>query len=206
MSFVNELIQKAHELKSKGLTTHEIADELKVQPDTVVWLLLKGKEKAGVPAPFDVFVDWSPIGGSVKRLSLLGHALAELVSDTISKGVFESPDVVVGVQGSGMILGYLLAEKMEKPFSSVKPQRMAEKQLSGLIDSAFKSVENRKTLLVDTVIGVGEAVRTCVKTLSDVRAKTVAIAVLVNKSGRDDVDGLPIEALVRLLPVTGAPS
>ena len=33
----HELLKKAQELKSKGLSNYDIADELKVQPDTVVW-------------------------------------------------------------------------------------------------------------------------------------------------------------------------
>lgn len=41
-----ELVRRAQELKSRGLSTYEIADELNVQPDTVVWLLLRGKERA----------------------------------------------------------------------------------------------------------------------------------------------------------------
>ena len=42
---LDDLVNKAQELKTKGLTTHEISDQLKVQADTVVWLLLKGKER-----------------------------------------------------------------------------------------------------------------------------------------------------------------
>jgi orotate phosphoribosyltransferase len=41
---LEELAKSARELKEKGMSTYEIADELKVQADTVVWLLLHGKE------------------------------------------------------------------------------------------------------------------------------------------------------------------
>lgn len=98
MRSLEQLIGKAQELKSRGLTTQEISEELKVQTDTVVWLLLRGKERLRKPTPIDIFVDWSQIGSSVRRLSLAGWALADLARESIKNEEFEQPDVVVAVE------------------------------------------------------------------------------------------------------------
>ncbi|MBO3755396.1 MAG: hypothetical protein FGF53_11080, partial [Candidatus Brockarchaeota archaeon] len=138
MTSLEELVKKAQELKLRGLSTYQIADELKVHPDTVVCLLLRGKERVRKLVPYDVFVDWSPIGSNIRRLSLAGQALADLVRDSIGKGEFDEPEVVVSVEGSGMALGVIVAEHLSKPFAAVKPQRI-EKKLTGAIDTSFLS-------------------------------------------------------------------
>lgn len=204
MKSLSELIKKAKELKDRGLSTYEISDELKVQPDTVVWLLLHGTAQAKGPPPNDVFVDWSPLGSSVKRLSLLGWALADLVQEAITKKELDEPEVIVGIEGSGMVLGVILAERLEKPFASIKAQRLAEKKLPGPVNTSFAGVENRRVLIVDAVMRAGETIRIAIQTLKEVRAKPIGIALLANKSGKEGVDGVPLKALVQLLPVTGS--
>lgn len=199
MKSLDQLIKKAQELKSRGLTTQEISEELKVQADTVVWLLLRGKERLRRPVPIDLFVDWSNIGSNVRRLSLAGWALADLARESIRNEEFEQPDVVVAVEGSGMVLGMSVAEELEKPFAVVRPQRVTDKKLSGAINPSFAPIDNKKVLIVDAVMVEGETVKAAVQTARSVRAKPVGIVVLINKSSQDSIDGVPLKALIQLL-------
>lgn len=201
MRSLDNLIGKAQELKSRGLTTQEISEELKVQADTVVWLLLRGKERLRRPAPIDLFVDWSQIGSSVRRLSLAGWALADLARELVKNVEFEQPDVVVAVEGSGMVLGMSVAEQLEKPLASVRPQRIGDKKLSGAINPSFASIDNKKVLIVDAILMEGETVKAAVETARSVRAKPTGVLVLVNKSNYDSVDGVPLKALIRLFTI-----
>ncbi len=202
MDRLEELVGRAHELKSKGFSTYEIADALAVQPDTVVWLLLRGKEKIGKPAPHDVFVDWNHVGSNVRRLSLAGWALADLVHETVGKGECDEPDVVAGIGGSGMLLGYIVAEELGKPLSAIKVRGGAdESKQPGVIDPSFCNPKNRKVLIVDTIAGGGASIKFAIKTLDESGAKSTAIAVLVNKTGRDKIEGIPLLSLIELLPV-----
>jgi len=197
-----ELVRKAQELKSKGLSTYEIADELKVQPDTVVWLLLRGKERASKPVPHDVFVDWSSIGSHTKRMSSIALALADLVRESIHGGEFDEPDVIVAIEGNGIVLGVALAKEMDKPFAAVRPHRIARKKLPGLVNPSFHDVVGKRVLIVDAVLRAGETHRAAIKTLHDSKAKPVAIVVLVNKSGKSKIDSVPLKSLIQLLPVS----
>jgi orotate phosphoribosyltransferase len=200
---LEELVGKAHELKSKGLSTYEIAEELGVQPDTVVWLLLRGKEKVGKPAPRDVFVDWNHVGSSVRRLSLAGWALADLVHERVEKGECDEPEVVAGIGGSGLLLAYIVAEELGKPFSAIKVYGGTdESKQPGVINPSFCDPKNHKVLIVDTVAGGGAAIRFAIKILDESGAKSTAVAVLVNKTGKDKVEGIPLLSLLELLPVT----
>ncbi|MEM3506952.1 MAG: orotate phosphoribosyltransferase-like protein [Candidatus Bathyarchaeia archaeon] len=204
MSSLKELINKAEELKSKGLTTYEIAEELKIQPDTVVWLLLKGKEKEERPTPYDVFVDWNPLGSGIKRLALISKCLSDLIQEAIIKGEFEEPDVIVGIEGEGLPLGLIVAEELNKPLAIIKPRNVSlsnsdkDKKLLSVLSSSFSPVEKKKALIIDSVVTTGNYLRIAMKVLNAMAAKPVGIAVMVDKTGEDFLDGVPIKALIRL--------
>src|SRR3989304_3374186 len=87
MRSLEELSKKARELKEKGLSTYEIADELKVQADTVVWLLLHQKEVPKSKDKYDVYVNWNPIGASVLRMGETIRAAMETLEAAKAKPV-----------------------------------------------------------------------------------------------------------------------
>jgi orotate phosphoribosyltransferase len=199
-----QLVKRAQELKSKGLSTYEIADELKVQPDTVVWLLLRGKERASKPTPHDVFVDWSSLGSHGKRMAAVAAALGDLTRESVRAGDFEEADVIVAIEGTGMVLGVAIAKELEKPFAAVRAQRVAAKRLPGLVNPSFHSVEGKRVIIADAVLRAGETHKAAIQTLRSAKAKPVAVVVLVNKSGKAKLDGVPLKSLIQILPV--APS
>jgi len=197
-----ELVRRAQLLKSKGLSTYEIADELKVQPDTAVWLLLKGKERALKAVPYDVFVDWSSLASHGKRVAAIATALADLTRETVRIGEFDDPEVVVAIEGSGMVLGSAIAKELDMPFAVVRQQRVGQRKLHGLINPSFHAVERRAVIIADAVFGAGETHRATIQTLREAKAKPVGLVVLVNKSGKTKIDGLPLKSLIQLLPVS----
>ena len=204
MRSLEELSKKARELKDKGLSTYEIADELKVQADTVVWLLLHGKETAAGPKPkdaYDVYVNWNPIGSSVRRLTLVGRAMADMVREAVESGTMEESEVVAGIEGGAMTLSLIIARSLGKPIAAVRPQRLGEKKVAGAVNPSFSHVEGRKVLIVDTILRMGETIRAAIETLEAVKAKPVGVTVLANKSGKESIEGVPIRSLVELLPV-----
>jgi len=205
---LEELAKKARELKDKGLSTYEIADELKVQADTVVWLLLHkdaGERGTAAPKPkdtYDVYVNWNSIGSSAHRLALIGEAMADNVREAIGSGVMEEPEVVAGIEGGAMTLCLIVAKTLGKPMAMVRPQRVGEKKIAGAVNTSFSPVEGKKVLIVDTIVRLGETIRAAMETLEAVRAKAVGITVLANKSGRENIEGVPLRSLVELLPVS----
>jgi orotate phosphoribosyltransferase len=197
----SELIRHAQELKARGMSTYQIADELKVQPDTVVWLLLRGKERAAQPPPGDVFVDWKSIGSNAKRIGSVAAALANLTTELVHHRTFSEPEVVAAIEGSGMVLGIAVAHELNKPFAGVRPHRAGEGKITGMVNPSFAKVEGRKTLIVDAVLRAGETHKAAVESLRQNKAKPVAIIVLVNKSGKSSIDGIPLRALIELQPL-----
>src|SRR5437870_11578841 len=94
MRSLEELAKKALELKERGMSTYEIADELKVQADTVVWLLLHGKVGVMTRDAYDAHVNWNPIGSSVRRLRFVGSAMEDMVRNAVKQGAMDEPAAV----------------------------------------------------------------------------------------------------------------
>lgn len=204
MKNLEELSKKAQELKEKGMSTYEIADELKVQSDTVVWLLLHGRDAASRPKAgdaYDVYVNWNPIGSSVRRLTLVGQAIADMVRESIESGEVEEPDVVAGIETGAMAIALIVARSLGKPIAAIRPQRIGEKKIAGAVNPSFFPVEGKRVLIVDTILRMGETARAAIETLEGVKARPVGIAVLANKSGKEKIEGVPLRSLVELLPV-----
>ncbi len=204
MSSYEVLVAKARELKGKGLSIREIADELNLQVDTVDWLLLHEKERVKAPAPLDYSVNWSAVGCSTRRLSQIGWAIADLVRENCAHNEFEDFDVVVGIELSGSPLGLIVADDLEKPFAAArvaKPSGVAEgsNYLSGTISMNFSSVEGKRVLLVTDVISTGIILSDVIKSLKELRATPVGMVAFVDKRGGGDIEGVPVKALVNLI-------
>jgi orotate phosphoribosyltransferase len=197
-----EIVKRAQGLKSKGLSTYEIADELKVQPDTVVWLLLKAKERALKHPPHDVFVDWSSLVSHGKRLTAVAAALGDLLRESVRASEMAEPEVIVAIEGSGMVLGAALAKELDKPLAAVRLKRVVHSKVPGLVSPSFHKVSGKKVLIADAVLRAGESHRAAVQILRDAKAKPVGVIVLVNKTGRNKIEGMPLKSLIQILPVS----
>ncbi len=57
MKNVENLVEKATELKAEGLVEGQISVELNVSSDTVTWLLTHAEKTSASPGPKDIPVD-----------------------------------------------------------------------------------------------------------------------------------------------------
>src|SRR2546421_7001849 len=144
MRSLEELAKKALELKERGMSTYEIADELKVQADTVVWLLLHGKDGVKTRDAYDVYVNWNPIGSSVRRLTLVGRAMADIVREAVEQNLMEEPEVVAGIEAGGVALGLIVARSLGETVASLKPQPVGEKKGARAVKPRFSTVWGKK--------------------------------------------------------------
>src|SRR5439155_26544025 len=166
------------------MSTPETADDPKGQADTDARLLLHAKDGVQPKDAYDVYVNWNPIGSSVRRLTLVGRAIADMVREAVDQGSMEEPQVVAGIEAGGMALGLIVARSLGKPVASVRPQRLGEKKVAGAVIPSFSAVEGKKVLIVDTILRMGETIRAAIETLQSVKAKPVGVTVLANKSGK----------------------
>ena len=197
-----QLIKKASELRSHGFTTGEIADELNVSMDTARWLALqKQSEKKIKDAPIDFAINWNSLGGSSSRLRYVSAALSDMA---LAHG---DADVVVGIAVSGIPFATMMADFMELEegfetalavFHPVKHRKGNDKDHEGAISQNFAQVGGKKVIIVDDVITSGNTVKEVVNAIKDQGAEPIAVVVLIDKVGISEVEGVPVESLIKV--------
>ncbi len=203
MKTIEELTKKALELQAAGLLTGQIADELNISRETATWLLTHAKKGDVTQAPRDIYIDWSNIGRSSIRQRLIAGALKDMILDCIDEQ--EYVDVVVGVALSGIPLAGLVAEELCCEFSTYHPNKQkweaGSKETKGTISQNFAQVGGKNCVLIDDVVTTGTTLTEAVAVLEGMGAKPLAIAVLIDKKGIEDISGVPLNALLRVTRV-----
>ncbi len=204
MKTIDELIQKAVELQAGGLLTGQIADELNVSRETATWLLVHSKKGDATAAPKDIYIDWSNIGRSSNRQRLIAGSLTDMIIECLSKTESDI-DVIVGVALSGIPLANLIADELGVEFATYHPNKQKwepeSKDIGGTISQNFAKVAGKNCVLIDDVVTSGTTLTEAVAVLENLGAKPVAIAVLIDKKGIDEISGVPLNALLRVTRV-----
>ncbi|MDI6702295.1 orotate phosphoribosyltransferase-like protein [Methanothermobacter wolfeii] len=196
----NELIKKAQELRNRGFTTGEIADELNVSKDTARWLTLQTTTSMSKKeAPVDFAINWESLGGSSSRMRYVSAAMADMA---LKYGV---ADVVLGIAISGVPFATLMADVMgvetglETSLAVFHPvKHRKDEEAEGAISSNFARVKGKRVVVVDDVITSGRTIREAVEVLKSQGATPVAVTVLIDKKGISEVAGVPVESLIRV--------
>ncbi len=203
MKTINELTKKAVELQAAGLLTGQIADELNVSRETATWLLTHAKKGDVAQAPKDIYVDWSNIGRSSIRQRLIAGALTDMILDCLGEN--DNVDVVIGVALSGIPLANMVADELGCEFTTYHPNKQkwetGSKEFKGTISQNFAQVGGKNCVLIDDVVTTGATLSEAVAVLEGLGAKPLAIAVLIDKKGIDDISGVPLNALLRVTRV-----
>ncbi len=198
-----ELIKKAHELRSRGFTVGEIADELNVSMDTAQWLNVQklDEPKNSDDVPVDFAINWNSLGGSSSRLRYVSAALSDMA---LAHG---EADVIVGIAVSGIPFATMMADFLEleegfetalSVFHPVKHRKEDDKDKKGAISENFASVAGKRVIIVDDVITSGKTVSGVIQALKDQGAEPIAVTVLIDKVGISEIDGVPVESLIQV--------
>jgi orotate phosphoribosyltransferase len=114
-------------------------------------------------------------------------------------------DTIVGVALSGIPLANMIAEELGVEFATYHPNKQKlDPELDGAkgtISQNFAKVSGKNCVLIDDVVTSGTTLTEAVSVLLDLGAKPVAIAVLIDKKGIDDIAGVPLNALLRVTRV-----
>ena len=196
-----KLINKAQELRAHGFTTGEIADELNVSLDTARWLILqKTEEEVKEEAPVDFYINWKSLGESSSRLRYASMALSDMA---MAHGEVE---VVVGIAASGIPFATMMADFLEDmgeiptSLAIYHPNKHREGlgDGEGAISANFGNVKGKKVVIVDDVVTSGNTMKDVVSTVKDLGGEPIAITVLIDKSGLSEIDGVPVESLIKV--------
>jgi orotate phosphoribosyltransferase len=206
MRNVNDLIEKATEMRNRGLRAGEIADELNISRETATWLLTRtkkeGKEAASAAAPKDIFIDWSTIGKSSSRLMLVATCVADMVEEVLND-LDTNVDVVVGIALSGVPMANVVAYQYGVELAVMHPGKHQteigkHQQVQPTMSENYADVKGKRCVIVDDVITTGSTMEEAIKLIDDLGGETVAIAVMLDKRGSETIGSVPVRSLIKI--------
>lgn len=190
----SKLIEKATELRNKGLTTGEIADELNISKDTTQWLIVQMSQNTNSKQkqkPDDFAINWRTIGSSSTRMQYISAALASLIDEEV--------DAVVGITVSGVPFATVMADYMGAELAVFHPiKHMKNESSQGAMSNNFANIKNKNVVIVDDVITSGKTITDAINVCKSHGAKPVAVTVLVDKKGLNDLNNVPIKSLIKI--------
>tara|TARA_B100001250_G_C19759384_1_gene771710 strand:- start:287 stop:868 length:582 start_codon:yes stop_codon:yes gene_type:complete len=189
---LDELRAKVDEFRTKGLNTQQIADELSLSQTTVQWLSSSDYEIED--KPLDVKVGWRSIAVKGDRIEAVSYIFCDIIDEMVGEEV----DTIVGVSINGIAFAQAISSTMDLEMAVV---RSISEDASGHLSEVYASTEGKRVIIVDDVYSSGTTMK---KTAADLKASGADVKmcmVLVNKSWDDDVDGVPLRALIRAATV-----
>ena len=189
---VDELRSKVDEFRESGLNTQQIADELSLSQTTVQWLSASDYEVD--EKPLDVKVGWRSIAVKGERIEAVSYIFCDIIEEMVGDEV----DTIVGVSINGIAFAQAISSTMDLEMSV---DSSINDDVGGHLSQVYAGVEGKRVIIVDDVYSSG---RTMSKTASDLSAAGAEVKmcmVLVNKSWDDDIDGVPLRALIRAATV-----
>lgn len=194
---VKDLAAKATALSKKGLGVRDIAHELHLASETISYLLEYGPE--GVP-PTDVKIGWRSVGVSGTRIALLSEILADIIMEELEKKEQEV-QAIVGISLNGVPFATMLSEILGIDLVVYRP--LGDSGGGGAFSSNFASVNGKKIIIIDDVISTGQTVRGTISDIKEAGGEPVLVIALVNKSSTNELDGVPMRAIIRARSLGG---
>jgi len=194
---VRDLTAKASALQNKGLSTREIAEELHLATDTINYLLEYGAE--GVP-PTDVKIGWRSVGVSGTRITLLSDILADIAMEELEKKDIDV-QAIVGISLNGIPFATVISQMLGIDLAVYRP--VGDAGGGGAFSSNFAGVNGKKVIILDDVISTGHTIRGAISDVRDSGGEPVLVLVVVNKSSADDIEGIPLRAIIRARSIGG---
>jgi orotate phosphoribosyltransferase len=155
MKEIESLKKRASKYKESGLSEYEIAEELNVSKETVIWLLSKGKEKKPTG---DVKIGWRSIGIYPSRIGFISSAISDIIVEEAEKRDLDI-DTVVGIAISGIPFATYVAEELGLELALFRPHH----EKVGAFSSNYASLKDKNVVLVDDVVGTGETLKNAIK-------------------------------------------
>ncbi|MCH1591667.1 MAG: orotate phosphoribosyltransferase-like protein [Candidatus Thalassarchaeaceae archaeon] len=191
-SSVDDLRATVEEYRSKGLNTQQIADEMSLSQTTIKWLSSGGV--GSEDRPNDIRVGWRSIAVKAGRIEAISYVFCDIMEEEIGDDV----DTIVGISINGIAFAQAIGGQMDLDLAI---SRSISDDGEGHISEVFADVEGKRCVVVDDVLSGGTTMSKTVNNLRAAGADVKLCMVLANKSHRNEIEGVPLRGLVRVVTV-----
>ena len=195
---IEKMAKKANELREEGHTTREIGQEMHLSKATIEWLLAKqASSDFSEKLPPDVKVGWRSIGVSGSRINSIAEIMADIILEEQEKREFDF-DMIAGITNNGVPLAIIISDLLGADFGMIRPSREGTKTNYA---SNYASLKNKNVVIVDDVISTGSTTKEAINFIREKEGTPVMIIVLINKKPDNELENVPLRALIRARPV-----
>ena len=196
---IEKMSIKAKELKTKGHSTREICQEMHLSQATIEWLLAKqASDNFTDNIPADVKVGWRTIGVSGTRIQAIAEIMADVILEEQEKRKFEL-DMVVGLTNNGVPLATVISDILGLDFGMIRPSRGEGNETN--YGSNYAGLSDKHIVVVDDVVSTGSTATEAIDFVRKESGNPTLVIVLINKKAEDEINGVPLRALIRARPV-----
>jgi len=189
---VDERRSKVEEYRGKGLNSQQIADELSLSHTTIQWL-----SSSGVSAedrPNDIQIGWRSIAVKAGRIEAVSYVFADIIDEEIGDEV----DAIVGISLNGIAFAQAIAGQMDLDLSI---SRSIGEDEGCHLSEGFAGGGGKRVVVVDDVVSSGETMRKTSRSLRSGGADVKLCLVLAYKTHNNELEGVPLRGLVRVVTV-----
>ena len=190
---IEELRAQAFGMRKEGLNSQQIADELSLSQDTISWLLADGTSEE---RPTDVRIGWRSIGVRPERIAAVGTIMADVADEEL--GIADI-DTIVGISINGITFAHEVARNLGAEFTIFRNVEGADGQ--GVLSNKYGKVAGKKVVIVDDVLSSGVTMGKTIEAIRAVGGEVGLAVVLVNKTTRNEIEGVPLRGIIRAVPV-----
>ena len=161
-------------------------------------------EKTVEKSALDIYINLSNIQSNTQRLHLLSSLVSHFISQDVKENRIAEPDIVVGIELTGIPLSTLVADNLGKSLTIMRHGGRGEKQSKGeswIVNRAFADPSGKRAIIIDDVITSGVTIVEVIRSLKSTRTEVEAIYVVFDKRGNDRLDGVLVRPLVSVLPL-----
>lgn len=190
---IEELRAQAFGMRKEGLNSQQIADELSLSQDTISWLLADGTSEE---RPTDVRIGWRSIGVRPERIAAVGTIMADVADEEL--GIADI-DTIVGISINGITFAHEVARNLGAEFTIFRNVEGGDGQ--GVLSNKYGKVAGKKVVIVDDVLSSGVTMGKTIEAIRAVGGEVGLAVVLVNKTTRNEIEGVPLRGIIRAVPV-----
>lgn len=191
---IDELKDMAMQLRKEGLNMQQIADEMSLSQATVEWFL-SSSVTSTEDRPNDVRIGWRSVGVRPHRVEAIGSIFADIVLEETNGEI----DTIVGVSLNGISFAQSIAGQLDCEMSIYR--NVEGEAGAGHLSDKFGRVAGKRVVVIDDVLSTGRTMSMVISHLREAGADIALLLVLVNKTTRDELEGLPLRGIIRAVTV-----